>query len=76
MTMSNTEIKMRERINEKIEKAGATSKKTAVTITEAELDAQEQYWLPYLLGGFNCNIQKTSDNKYYYKDYAQNKKLA
>jgi hypothetical protein len=65
MFMSKVEFEMRQRINRKFEKAGATSKKTAVTFTEAKLDLQEQYWLPYLVGSLLGNIRKTSDNRYY-----------
>ena len=63
--MSNIEFKMRQRINQKFEKVGANSKKTAVTAIEAELDSQEKYWLPYLIGSLNDSIKKTIDNRYY-----------
>ena len=65
MYMSKIELKMRQRINRKIEEAGANSKKTAVTIMEANLDLQEQYWLPYLVGNLLGSIRKTRDNRYY-----------
>ena len=65
MTMSMIEVKMRQRINLKFEKVGATTKKTAVTFMEANLDLQEQYWLPYLVGNLLGNIRKTEDNRYY-----------
>ncbi|MCJ7721422.1 hypothetical protein MUO98_03310 [Candidatus Bathyarchaeota archaeon] len=63
--MSRIEVKMRQRINLKFEKVGATTKKTAVTFIEANLDLQEQYWLPYLVGNLLGNIRKTVDNRYY-----------
>ena len=63
--MSRIEVKMRQRINQKFEKVGATSKKTAVPLIEADLDLQEQYWLPYLVGSVLGSIRKTSDNRYY-----------
>jgi hypothetical protein len=63
--MSRIEIEMRQRINRKFEKAGANSKKTAVTFMEANLDLQEQYWLPYLVGSLLGSIRETEDNRYY-----------
>jgi hypothetical protein len=63
--MSKVEVEMRQRINRKFEKVGANSKKTAVPLIEANLDLQEQYWLPYLVGNALGNIQKTSDDRYY-----------
>jgi hypothetical protein len=63
--MSKIEFKMRQRINRKFEKVGANSKKTAVTLMEANLDLQEQYWLPYLVGSLRGRIRKTRDNRYY-----------
>ena len=65
MLMSGIEVKMRQRINGKFEKVGAISKKTAVTIMDANLDLQEQYWLPYLVGNLPGTILKTMDNRYY-----------
>ncbi|MCW4035153.1 MAG: hypothetical protein NWF03_07295 [Candidatus Bathyarchaeota archaeon] len=65
--MSKTEIKMRERIIKKIEQAGAVSKRTAVSVAGADLDLQEQYWLPYLVGTVHDGIKKTEDSKYYRK---------
>ena len=63
--MSRIEVKMRQRINQKFEKVGANSKKTAVPLVDAELDLQEQYWLPYLVGNLLGSIRKTDDNRYY-----------
>jgi len=63
--MSKIEIKMRDRIIRKIENVGATSVKTAVSVTGANLDLQEQYWLPYLVGNLQGSIRKTSDSRYY-----------
>jgi len=65
LLMSGIEVKMRQRINGKFEKVGAISRKTAVTIMEANLDLQEQYWLPYLVGNLPGTILKTMDNRYY-----------
>jgi len=65
LSISRIEIEMRQRINRKFEKAGATSKKTAVTFMEANLDLQEQYWLPYLVGSLLGSIRETEDNRYY-----------
>ena len=64
--MSKLEVKMRQRINQKFEKVGANSKKTAVPLIEANLDLQEQYWLPYLVGSVLGKIRKTKDDRYYY----------
>ena len=58
MTMSGVQFKMRQRIIQKFENVGATSKKTAVTFIVANLDLQEQYWLPYLVGNLLGNIRK------------------
>jgi hypothetical protein len=63
--MSMIELKMRQRIIRKFEKIGANSKKTAVTVMDANLDLQEQYWLPYLVGNLLGSIRKTRDNRYY-----------
>ncbi|MFA5363745.1 MAG: hypothetical protein WC325_01005 [Candidatus Bathyarchaeia archaeon] len=63
--MSTIELKMRQRINKKFEKAGAISQKTAVTSVAADLDLQEQHWLPYVAGTVIGSIKKTSDNRYY-----------
>jgi len=65
LSMSRIEFKMRQRINRKFEEVGANSKKTAVTFMEANLDLQEQYWLPYLVGSLLGSITKTRDNRYY-----------
>ena len=65
MLVSKIEYKMRQRINSKFEKVGATSKKTAVTVDDANLDLQEKYWLPYLVGNLPGTILKTKDNRYY-----------
>ena len=65
MSMSGIEFKMRQRLIQRFEKVGAISKKTAVTFIEANLDLQEQYWLPYLAGSLLGSIKKTRDNRYY-----------
>ena len=56
---------MRQKIANKLEKAGATTKETAVTIEEAEFDLQEIQWLSYVAGGFLSRIKKTNDQQYY-----------
>ena len=63
--MSGIQLKMSQRIVRKFEKVGAISKKTAVTFIDANLDLQEQYWLPYLAGNVQGSIKKTYDNRYY-----------
>jgi hypothetical protein len=63
--MSGIQFKMRQRLVRKFEKAGATSKETAVTFVEAKLDLQEQYWLDYFAGSFLGSIKKTGDHRYY-----------
>jgi hypothetical protein len=65
--MSKTEVEMGKRIIKKIENAGADSKRNAVSIAGADLDLQEQFWFPYLVGTRNCNIKKTDDSRYYRK---------
>ncbi len=56
---------MRQRIVNRLEKAGATSREKAVSIEEAELDMQEQQWLNYFAGAFLEIIKKTKDQRYY-----------
>ncbi len=63
--LSGFDFIMRHRIVSKIERAGATSREKAVTVEEAELDSQEQLWLPYFAGGFLGEIKKTKDKRYY-----------
>ena len=65
MYMSKLEVKMRQRINRKFEEIGADSKRNAVRLIDANLDLQEQYWLPYLVGSVLGRIRKTDDNRYY-----------
>ena len=65
MAMSGIQFKMHQRIIHKFRKVGATSKGKAVTFYEADLDLQEQYWLPYFAGIFLGRIKKTADNRYY-----------
>jgi hypothetical protein len=72
--MSGIEFKMRQRIIGRFEEVGAISKNTAVTLPDAKLDLQEQYWLPYFGGIFLASIQKTSDQLYYIKNYTGNAK--
>jgi len=52
LNLSGIQFKMRQRIVNKLEKAGATSIQTAVTTEEAKFDLQEQQWLGYIAGGF------------------------
>lgn len=65
MSLSGLQFKMRQRIVNKLKKAGATSKGRAVTIKEAELDLREQLWLPYFAGAFMGEVKKTKDKRYY-----------
>jgi hypothetical protein len=66
-------MKMRQRIIQKIATAGGISRRTAVSISEANLDPQEQYWLPYLIDGFsNYKIKKTECNRYYQQNIIPN----
>lgn len=65
MSLSGIQFKMLQRIVYKIEKAGAISKKKAVTIEEAKLNLQEQNWLNYFAGIFMGKVKKTKDQRYY-----------
>ena len=65
MSLSGFQFKMHHKILNKLRKAGAVSKKSAVTIGEADLDYQEQMWLDYFAGAFLGRIKKTDDRKYY-----------
>jgi hypothetical protein len=65
LAFSGIQFKMRQKIMNKLEKAGATTEYKAVTIEEAELDSQEQNWLNYFAGGFFSKIKKTEDKRYY-----------
>jgi len=65
--MCGIEHKMRQRIIKKFEKVGAISKKTAVQFITANLDVQEQFWLPYFGGSFIASIQKPAGQLYYIK---------
>ena len=65
MTLSGIQFKMRQRIINRLEKAGATSKEKAVTTEEAELDLEELQWLNYFAGIFLGRIKKTEDKRYY-----------
>ena len=47
------------------EAADTGSEKKAVTIEEAKLDEQEQYWLDYFAGVFLGKIKKTENHRYY-----------
>ena len=63
--MSGIQFKMQQQLIRKFIKAGATSKEKAVTIEEAKLDEQEQYWLDYFAGVFLGKIKRTEDHRYY-----------
>ena len=63
--MSGIQFKMQQQLIRKFMKAGATSKEKAVTIEEAKLDEQEQYWLHYFAGVFLGKIKRTEDHRYY-----------
>jgi len=65
VTLSGIQFKMRQRIVSKLQKAGATSERSAVTIEKAKLDFQEQQWLSYVAGGFMSKVKKTKDKRYY-----------
>ena len=55
-------------ITHKLEKAGASSIKTAVTPDEAKLTFPERGWLMYLTGGMTSIIRKTEDHRYYLRN--------
>jgi hypothetical protein len=65
LNLSGIQFKMRQRIVNKLEKAGATSIQTAVTTEEAKFDLLEQQWLGYFAGGFLSEVKKTQDRRYY-----------
>ena len=67
MSMSGIEFKMRQRIIRRFEEVGAISKNTAVTLPDAKLDLQEQYWLPYFGGSCIASIKKPVGQLYYFK---------
>ena len=65
MSLSGFQFKIHYKILHKLRKAGATSKDSAVTIGEADLDYQEQMWLDYFADAFLGKIKKTDDRRYY-----------
>ncbi len=65
MSLSGIQFKMRQKIMNKLEKAGAIREEKAVTIEEAELDSKELHWLTYFAGAFLGKIKKTKDQQYY-----------
>ena len=65
LAFSGIQFKMRQKIMNKLEKAGAIREEKAVTIEEAELDSKELNWLTYFAGGFLSKIKKTKDQRYY-----------
>ena len=68
MAMSGIQYKMQQRIITKFRKAGAISKEKAVTVKEAKLDMQEEYWLDYFAGVFLGKIKKAENHRYYVRD--------
>jgi len=65
LSLSGAQFKMRETIINRLKKAGATTKRKAVTIEEADLTLKEQNWLSYFAGAFLGKIKKTEDRRYY-----------
>ncbi len=65
LSLSGFQFKMHYKILNKLRKAGAFSKASAVTKREAALDYQEQMWLDYFAGAFLGKIKKTDDCRYY-----------
>jgi hypothetical protein len=65
LVMYDVQFGIHQRLIRKFEKAGATSEEKAVTLEEAKLDLQEQYWLDYFAGTFLGKIKKTRDQRYY-----------
>ena len=65
MSTFGIEYKMRQRIIGKFEKVGAISRKTAVPFIVANLDMQEQFWLPYFGGSFIASITKPAGQLFY-----------
>jgi hypothetical protein len=65
--MHGITFKMRQRIIQRFETVGAISKKTAVKFKAANLDLQEQHWLPYFGGSFIVSINKPEGQLYYLK---------
>ena len=62
---SGIAFKMEESIKTKLVDLGATSKINAITIQDANLDAQELNWLDYIAGGLFARVKKTDDKRYY-----------
>ena len=75
LSLSGIQFKMRQKIINKLEKAGATMEDKAVTIKEAELDFREQNWLDYFAGAFLGKIKKTEDHRYYIRKSTRIAKL-
>jgi len=73
--MSGIQFKIHQQIIRKLEKVGAISEETAVTIADAKLDLQEQGWLDYFAGSYLGNIQKTKDHRYYRYNYTDDTKV-
>jgi lysozyme family protein len=63
--MYGVQFGIHQRLVRKFEKAGATSEEKAVTLEEAKLDLQEEYWLDYFAGTFLGKIKKTRGQRYY-----------
>ena len=65
MSLSGIQFKMRQQLIRRFKKVGAISKEKATTFEEADLDFQEQCWLPYFAVTFLGRIKKTEDHRYY-----------
>jgi len=65
LALSGIHFRMRQKIIDKLRKAGATSKEKAATIEEARFDLEELQWLNYFVGIFLGKIKKTKDRRYY-----------
>jgi hypothetical protein len=68
MSLSGIQFKVRHKLIHKLKNAGAISKEKAVSCEEAQLDAQEMYWLDYFAGVFLGKIKKTKKHQYYIDD--------
>ena len=62
---STTFLRMEYSIRDKLRSVGATSKDTAVTIEEANLNMKELNWLSCIAGGMFASVKKTRNKRYY-----------
>ena len=60
---------VQELIKTKLFAIGATSKKKAVTIKQANFSIQEENWIGYIAGGLFAEVKKTKDGKLYVPIY-------